>query len=193
MAETAPPTAPPAGPWGALLDSVTGKAKELAGALTGNDELVEEGQLRQAAASARRDANTSDALAEAQAGHATEELREDLAQTERQRQTAAVEADHRVRTAAQAAQAEKARIDAETAQREQAAQAEVRKQSAAELASKAEQAQRTRERADAHEHDAQSRHDQLLSEADAELERAAQLRHHAHVAGPADTDLKGSR
>ncbi|MDT4908923.1 MAG: hypothetical protein QOI69_2164, partial [Pseudonocardiales bacterium] len=41
-----------------LLDSIAGKAKEVAGALAGNDTLAEEGQLQQADAAARREANS---------------------------------------------------------------------------------------------------------------------------------------
>ena len=36
-----------------LLGSITGKAKEVAGALTGNDSLAAEGQLQKAEAQAR--------------------------------------------------------------------------------------------------------------------------------------------
>ena len=60
----------------ALFDSVAGKAKEVAGAVTGKDELVEEGQLQQAAARHRKDAVTEDALADAKRDDAAQELRE---------------------------------------------------------------------------------------------------------------------
>jgi uncharacterized protein YjbJ (UPF0337 family) len=105
-----------------LLDSVTGKAKQLAGALTRNDELTENGQLSRAQASAQRDAGTSDSLAETQADRASEQLREDKQHAQRHRQAAAAQAKHRVRSAAHAAQAEQASIDTDAARREQAAQ-----------------------------------------------------------------------
>ena len=54
----------------AMVDSVKGKAKEVAGAVTGNDSLTAQGQLEQAEAKERRDAATSDAQADAQAGEA---------------------------------------------------------------------------------------------------------------------------
>jgi uncharacterized protein YjbJ (UPF0337 family) len=175
-----------------LLATVTGKAQEVAGALTGNDELTEEGQLRQAQAAAQREASTSAALAEAKAEQATDQLHEDKQHAQQQRHVAAAAAEDRARQAVHAAASEQASIEAEAAQREHAEQAEIRKQGAAELARNAEQAQHTRADADAHERDAQRHHDQLLSEADAELDRAAQLRRHADAVG-SDTDLKGPR
>src|SRR6476469_7218108 len=48
-----------------LLASVTGKAKEVAGAVLGNDSLAAEGQLQQAEAAARKDASLQDAVAQA--------------------------------------------------------------------------------------------------------------------------------
>jgi uncharacterized protein YjbJ (UPF0337 family) len=183
-----------------MLTAVTGKAKEMAGALTGNDELTEEGQLQQAQAAAQREATTTDALAEAQAEQATDHLHNDKQHAQQQRHAAAAAAEDRTRHAVAAAASEQARIEAEAAQREQAEQIQVRKQGAAELARNAEQAQHTRAAADAHERDAQHRHDQLLGEADAELDRAAQLRRHANALGTGtdtdtdtDTDLEGPR
>jgi uncharacterized protein YjbJ (UPF0337 family) len=59
-----------------LLDSIAGKAKEVAGAVSGKDDLVEEGQLQQAEASNRKAAVADDAVADAKAREATEELRD---------------------------------------------------------------------------------------------------------------------
>jgi uncharacterized protein YjbJ (UPF0337 family) len=59
-----------------LLDSVQGKAKEVAGAVTGRGDLVEEGQLQQAAASDRRAALADDAVADAKRQEATAEMRQ---------------------------------------------------------------------------------------------------------------------
>jgi uncharacterized protein YjbJ (UPF0337 family) len=59
-----------------LFDSVAGKAKEVAGAVTGNDKLVEEGQLQQAEAQNRKAAVADDAIADAKRDKAAEELRE---------------------------------------------------------------------------------------------------------------------
>lgn len=58
-----------------LVDAVAGKAKEVAGALTGKDDLTQEGQLQQADAQTRREANSRDAIADAAAQEAVDELR----------------------------------------------------------------------------------------------------------------------
>src|SRR5512141_599865 len=59
-----------------LLDSVAGKAKEVAGAVSGKDDLVEEGQLQQAEARKRRAAVADDAIADAKREEAAQEMRE---------------------------------------------------------------------------------------------------------------------
>ena len=53
-----------------LIDSVKGKAKEVVGAITGNDSLTAEGQLEQTQARDRKDANSVEAVADAQAEQA---------------------------------------------------------------------------------------------------------------------------
>ncbi|MGX9789654.1 CsbD family protein [Mycobacterium sp. MMS18-G62] len=53
-----------------LIDSVKGKAKEIAGAVTGNDSLTAEGQLEQSQANERKEANTVEAVADAEAAQA---------------------------------------------------------------------------------------------------------------------------
>ncbi|MUL74573.1 CsbD family protein [Mycolicibacterium sp. CBMA 226] len=57
-----------------LIDSVKGKAKEIAGAVTGNDSLTAEGQLEQAEARARKEANAIEAVADAEAQSASDLL-----------------------------------------------------------------------------------------------------------------------
>jgi uncharacterized protein YjbJ (UPF0337 family) len=59
-----------------LFDSVTGKAKEVAGAVSGKDDLVEEGQLQQTEAANRKAAVAEDAVADAKREEAAQELRE---------------------------------------------------------------------------------------------------------------------
>jgi uncharacterized protein YjbJ (UPF0337 family) len=56
-----------------LLDSVTGKAKEVAGAVSGKDDLVEEGQLQQAEARNRKAAVADEAVADAKRAEADQE------------------------------------------------------------------------------------------------------------------------
>ena len=46
-----------------LIDSFKGKAKEIAGAVTGNDSLTAEGQLEQTQAQQRKEANSVEAVA----------------------------------------------------------------------------------------------------------------------------------
>src|SRR5436305_2659625 len=58
-----------------LVSSAKGKAKEVTGAVTGNDSLTAEGQLQQEAVAARREASARDAAARAE----LEEARRDLA------------------------------------------------------------------------------------------------------------------
>ena len=53
-----------------LIDSVKGKAKEIAGAVTGNDSLTVEGQLEQTQAQQRKEANSLEAVADAEAAWA---------------------------------------------------------------------------------------------------------------------------
>jgi len=59
-----------------LFDSLAGKAKEMFGALSGNDSVTTEGQLQQRQAQDRKEANSTQSLADAQA----EEAAQDLAQ-----------------------------------------------------------------------------------------------------------------
>ena len=53
-----------------LIDSVKGKVKEVAGAVTGNDSLTAEGQLEQTQAKERKEANSVEAVADAEAAQA---------------------------------------------------------------------------------------------------------------------------
>jgi uncharacterized protein YjbJ (UPF0337 family) len=53
-----------------LMDSVKGKVKEIAGAVTGNDSLTAEGQLEQTQARERKEANSVEAVADAEATQA---------------------------------------------------------------------------------------------------------------------------
>src|SRR6476659_10504724 len=59
-----------------LIDAVKGKAKEVVGALTGNDSLTAEGQLEQTQAKERREANSVEAIADAEADQASAEATE---------------------------------------------------------------------------------------------------------------------
>lgn len=65
-----------------LVDSIAGKAKEVVGAVSGNEGLVEEGQLQQAEARNRKEAAATEAIADAERAEAAEELRESTREAE---------------------------------------------------------------------------------------------------------------
>src|SRR6478736_10114097 len=75
-----------------LLDSIAGKAKEVAGAVTGRDDLVEEGQLQQAEARHRKEAVADEAVADAKRAEAAEEIRETNAEAAQRESAARAEA-----------------------------------------------------------------------------------------------------
>ena len=75
-----------------LMSSLKGKAKEVAGAVTGNDSLTAEGQLQQAAAKARKQASAQDAIASAEQAEAQQELAAERRAAASERQAAAVDA-----------------------------------------------------------------------------------------------------
>ena len=68
-----------------LMKNLTGKAKEMVGAVTGNDSLVTEGRLNQAEAQRLKEAAAEEALARADADEAVEEIDEIVEQTEAQK------------------------------------------------------------------------------------------------------------
>ncbi|MBC7633379.1 hypothetical protein [Aeromicrobium sp.] len=83
-----------------LFDSIAGKAKEVAGAVSGKDDLVEEGQLQQAESRNRKAALADEAVADAKRDAAAQELREtneevaqrkDAAEAQSRREESAVE------------------------------------------------------------------------------------------------------
>ncbi len=75
-----------------VFDSVAGKAKEVAGAVSGTDELVEEGQLQQAEARKRKAAVADEALGDAKRHEAAEELRESRREATQQKVAARAKA-----------------------------------------------------------------------------------------------------
>lgn len=75
-----------------LIDSVKGKAKEIAGAVIGNDSLTAEGQLEQAQAEERKKANSIQAVADAEAAQAESEAAEARAAGVQERTAVSAEA-----------------------------------------------------------------------------------------------------
>lgn len=75
-----------------LIDSVKGKAKEVVGAVTGNESLTAEGQLEQTQAHERKEANAAEAVAEAQMKEAQEDAAEARTEGAQRRLAANVQA-----------------------------------------------------------------------------------------------------
>ncbi|MGZ8802455.1 MAG: CsbD family protein [Mycobacterium sp.] len=86
-----------------LMSSVKGKAKEIAGAVIGNDSLTAEGQLEQAQARERKEANIAEVVADAEVDEARTELSEAEAELARER----IEVDTEAAQAKGAIQAQK--------------------------------------------------------------------------------------
>jgi uncharacterized protein YjbJ (UPF0337 family) len=96
-----------------LIDSVKGKAKEVVGAVTGNNSLTAEGQLEQVQAQERKAANSVEAVADAEAEQARAEAAEARKASLQERvavesQTAAVERAAQAQSEAQKRAAEQA-------------------------------------------------------------------------------------
>jgi uncharacterized protein YjbJ (UPF0337 family) len=75
-----------------MANTVVGKAKEFAGAVSGNDELTEEGRLRQEEARAQRDSTSREARADAREAQADRERDEALDNAHREKRQAEEEA-----------------------------------------------------------------------------------------------------
>jgi uncharacterized protein YjbJ (UPF0337 family) len=96
-----------------LIDSVKGRAKEVAGAVLGNDSLTAEGQLEQTQARERKEANTIQAVADAEAEQARVQATEARLEGAQERiavdaRTASVESSIVTQQAAQKTAAEQA-------------------------------------------------------------------------------------
>jgi uncharacterized protein YjbJ (UPF0337 family) len=79
-----------------LIDSVKGRAKEIVGAIAGNDSLTAEGQLEQTQARDRKEANSVEAVADAEAAQACRDAAEGRVESAQERiglnaETAAVD------------------------------------------------------------------------------------------------------
>lgn len=108
-----------------LIDSVKGKAKEVVGAVTGNESLTAEGQLEQTQAHERKEANAAEAVAEAQVKEAQEDAAEARTEGAQQRlaanaQAVAAEDSIEAQEAAQKRAADRAAHQQATAAKTQA-------------------------------------------------------------------------
>jgi uncharacterized protein YjbJ (UPF0337 family) len=102
-----------------LVDSIAGKAKEVAGAVTGRDDLAEEGQLQQAEARKRKAALADQAVAEAKVDEVTREVQETHRETAQQESAARADAA-REESVAEQQQAREHAAAAGEAQRQEA-------------------------------------------------------------------------
>jgi uncharacterized protein YjbJ (UPF0337 family) len=159
-----------------LADSIAGKAKEFAGALTGKDELAEEGQLQQADARARREANSAQAIADAQSRQAAEHLAQEQERAAAEQRAAAAESTVKQQVIQHDAVTERAMAEAGAHVQEQAAQDQASAEAVRSVRETMADAQATKSQAQATENAAAQQHDQLLNVAETEERRAAELR-----------------
>ena len=141
-----------------LIASMKGKAKEIFGAITGNDSLTSEGQLQQAEAERRREASTIEAVADAEARDA----RTDVAEAKREG------AKERTAVNAEAA-AEKGMVEDQKAAQKRAAQDAAHRQLAQE---------RTRAELDAERKQREARAEHRAEVHDADIRLAGALEDH---------------
>jgi uncharacterized protein YjbJ (UPF0337 family) len=153
-----------------LMDSVKGKVKEVVGAVTGRDSLTKEGQLEQIQAQARKEANAVDAVADAEAAQAREEIAEATGQGARER----VELNTRT-----AAAQNSARADAKV-QKSAAAQAHDRDATRDQLQAEMD-AQREMVQAKAAEREEISEAAEEITDAQAKHQSSAQVANATHA------------
>ena len=162
-----------------LFDTVAGKAKEIAGALSSKDELAEDGQLQQAGAHARKEANSLEAVASANAEQATDELRERTDRLSEDNRRAHAVASQDKQAAVRAGAAAKADAAGQAQRQEEAGRRQAEHAADAVAAASAGDAARLEDQALRTERGAGQQHDDLETEAAEAEHRAAQLRDEA--------------
>ncbi len=162
-----------------LLDGIKGKAKEVVGAVTGNDSLTAEGQLQAAQARERKEAHATERVAEAQATDAAEELADVRTAAESRREAAEENA------AVTEAQADRVRETQVLAAEQNKREAVAQERAAAEVDATAEQIEADEDRrieqaaADSDEMVAAQKHQEALRQAEADRKKAEELRNQA--------------
>jgi uncharacterized protein YjbJ (UPF0337 family) len=159
-----------------LKDNMVGKAKELAGAVTGRDDLVEEGQLQQEEAKHRKQAVADEAIADAKREEATDELVDVNREANEQERDARARADREKAAAEQKLAGEQAAADDAAKRQEAAAEPIAEAQGDAVAETRLREAERLEDDADRTEHDAAAESTRLEREAAADQQRAAELR-----------------
>jgi uncharacterized protein YjbJ (UPF0337 family) len=159
-----------------LLDSVAGKAKEVAGAVSGKDHLVEEGQLQQAEARSRKGAVADEAIADAKRQEAEQETRETSREAAEQKGAASAQAEQEKSDAARQ-RAHEHELAARDAELQQAVGNQAAEERAEELAeTRLHEAEAIAAGADSTEQQADVERRRLEREATVADQQAAQMR-----------------
>ena len=159
-----------------LIDSVTGKAKEVAGAVSGKDDLVEEGQLQQTEAANRKAAVAEDAIADAKREEAAQELGEANREAAEDKGAARVQAQREESTVEQQREGEHAVAAKDAEQQEAAGRAAAERQADQLAESRLRDAEAIAGDATATEEQATEEQLRLQREAAAADQEAARLR-----------------
>jgi uncharacterized protein YjbJ (UPF0337 family) len=159
-----------------LIDNVTGKAKEMAGAVSGKDDLVEEGRLQQAEAANRKAAAADEAIADAKREEAAQELRETNLEAAQEKSAARAQADREESAVERQKEGEHA-VAAQDAKQQEAAGRATAEQQADQLAeSRLRDAEAMEDDAASTEQHATTEQIRLEREAAAADQEAARLR-----------------
>ena len=159
-----------------MFDNVAGKAKEMAGAVTGKDDLVEEGLLQQAEAKNRKEAVADDAVADAKREEAAKEIRDTNREAAQQKNAARAKAE-REESVVERERAGEHAVAAREAERVEAAGLEAAEENADALAeSRLLEAADLADDATSIEREAAAEKLRLEREAAAAAQQAAQLR-----------------
>ncbi len=159
-----------------LFDSVAGKAKEMAGAVSGKDDLVEEGQLQQAEARHRKAAVADEAIADAKREEAAQEMRETNRETAEQKGAARAQAEREASVVEGQRESEHAVAAREAALQESAGRAAAEQQADALAESRIREGEALAADANATEQQTADEQLRLQREAAAADQQAAQLR-----------------
>jgi uncharacterized protein YjbJ (UPF0337 family) len=161
-----------------LLGTVAGKAKEVAGALTGNDGLVEEGQLQHAEAERRKEAVADEAIADAERQEAAQELRTANVAANLDERAAQADAERRERLAEDQRAGQHAHAEQQAAREETAGRQAAEELGDAVAETRIREAETLEESATTTEQRAATEAVRLQREADAAAKKADELRAH---------------
>lgn len=159
-----------------LLASITGKAKQIAGAVTGNDSLAREGVLQEAESRARKDAVVERAIAEERAEQAATTLSEQHRAAERAEQAVEAGGNARIAQAVEQSAEERDRAAAQVEQQRRDQQAAVERQTARALQQEQARTEHRLQELTAEQQDAAAEAADALRSADQADRTAARVR-----------------